>query len=409
MTTASPRYYLGLCAIARNETPFLREWVAHHYRIGFEKIYIYDNESLVPVREGVAEFYNLEVCDTYTLKGEAMQNIAYNLCFRDHGHEFEWLALFDLDEFLCLKYDTDARVMLRDYEDYGGLVLHLDTFTSSGHITRPEGLVTLNFTESLGYSSISKCIVRPSKVRMTMTSHHFILQDGCFAVNTNKEPALEAYAPIASDRAWLNHYTFRSQQDYAEKLEKGDATYGAANPRRWEFFYQQALAPVKKRADILPLALEVRAMLESGRFAQRYPVSLADMQELQLPQVLAYMSKLLRLKQDGLAEVVFALCYKRFSFETEFVRFGITLCLKQKKVERARELAENWLATAPDKAAYLALLECCLAAGQVEEALRIGGYLLNTGELLHDPALKGDVERLARQYAVNIVRVSKEG
>jgi hypothetical protein len=32
-----PLYYLGLCAIAKDETPFLKEWVGYHQYIGFEK------------------------------------------------------------------------------------------------------------------------------------------------------------------------------------------------------------------------------------------------------------------------------------------------------------------------------------------------------------------------------------
>ena len=395
MNASSPRHYLGLCAIARNETPFLREWVAYHYRIGFEKIYIYDNESIAPVRDSVAEFYDLGVCDTYTIQGDGMQNIAYNLCLRDHGHEFEWLAFFDLDEFLCLKYDTDARVLLRDYEAYSGLILHWDIFSSSGHLSRPEGMVTLNYTQSLGYYPISKCIVRPAKVAMTVTSHHFIFTEG-FAVNTDNEPALSGYAPIAVDKACLNHYQYRSQQDFAEKLDRADATFGASNPRRWNDFYVQAQKPVQERADIIPLALETRSM--NGQFKQKYEISLDAVQALGLPQTLALMGKLMRLGQKGLAEVLFALCHKRFADNVEFIRFGIALCLKVKKTKRALELAETLLSFAPNPNAYLSYLECLLARNEKKEAERISAYLLKVAELTQDETLKNGVNNLNQQH-----------
>lgn len=95
-----PAHYLGLCAIAKDETPFLREWVGYHQYIGFEKIYIYDNESAVPVHESLADFYDAGVFDSYSLQGKGMQHTAYNHCLKHHGHEFVWLAFFDLDEFL---------------------------------------------------------------------------------------------------------------------------------------------------------------------------------------------------------------------------------------------------------------------------------------------------------------------
>ena len=399
MDSFSPRYYLGLCGIAKNETPFLREWVAYHYRIGFEKIYIYDNESSIPVRDSVSEFYDLGVCDTYTLQGEAMQNTAYNLCLRDHGHEFEWLAFFDVDEFLCLKYDTDARVLLRDYEAYSGLIVHWDLFSSSGKLSRPAGLVTQNYTQSLGYSRISKSIVKPAKVEMTITSHHFMLHDGV-AVNTNREPALGSYTPIAVDKVCLNHYMYRSQQDYAEKLEKSDATYGAANPRTWASFYGQAGQRFTEREDILPFAGEMAAMLENGKPERKYDVVLADIQETPLPVVLVQMSKLLRCMRYDLAEVVFALCYKRFAHDADFLRLGISLCLKLEKTERAEEIAREWLVASPESGAYLALLECSLAAGKEAESTHLIRYLLDVAELTRDATLQESVARLQKQYPV---------
>ncbi|MDR0796472.1 MAG: glycosyltransferase family 92 protein, partial [Tannerella sp.] len=40
-----PYYYLTVCAIAKNEGPYFKEWIEWHQKIGVEKFYIYDNES----------------------------------------------------------------------------------------------------------------------------------------------------------------------------------------------------------------------------------------------------------------------------------------------------------------------------------------------------------------------------
>ena len=40
-----PKYYLAVCAIAKNEGPYFREWIEWHRKQGVEKFYIYDNES----------------------------------------------------------------------------------------------------------------------------------------------------------------------------------------------------------------------------------------------------------------------------------------------------------------------------------------------------------------------------
>ena len=41
-----PKYYLAVCAIAKNEGPYFKEWIEWHHKQGVEKFYIYDNESI---------------------------------------------------------------------------------------------------------------------------------------------------------------------------------------------------------------------------------------------------------------------------------------------------------------------------------------------------------------------------
>ena len=41
----SPKHYLAVCAIAKNEGPYFKEWLEWHRKQGVEKFYIYDNES----------------------------------------------------------------------------------------------------------------------------------------------------------------------------------------------------------------------------------------------------------------------------------------------------------------------------------------------------------------------------
>ncbi|MCR5563010.1 MAG: glycosyltransferase family 2 protein [Desulfovibrio sp.] len=49
-------WYSTICAIAKNETPFLEEWARFHLSTGFEHIFVYDNGSDVPVSSVLAEF-----------------------------------------------------------------------------------------------------------------------------------------------------------------------------------------------------------------------------------------------------------------------------------------------------------------------------------------------------------------
>ena len=48
-------YYACVCAIAKDETPHLREWALHHFAVGFEHIVLYDNGSAVPAARTLAD------------------------------------------------------------------------------------------------------------------------------------------------------------------------------------------------------------------------------------------------------------------------------------------------------------------------------------------------------------------
>jgi hypothetical protein len=52
---------LAVCAIAKNEGAYFKEWLEYHRLVGVEKFYIYDNESdddtkevLAPLKKAVS-------------------------------------------------------------------------------------------------------------------------------------------------------------------------------------------------------------------------------------------------------------------------------------------------------------------------------------------------------------------
>ena len=44
---------LAIVAIAKNESDYIREWVAYHKVIGVERIYLYDNDSTDGTKEEI--------------------------------------------------------------------------------------------------------------------------------------------------------------------------------------------------------------------------------------------------------------------------------------------------------------------------------------------------------------------
>ncbi len=391
------KYYIGLCGIAKDENKYIKEWVAYHHYIGFEKIYIYDNESERPLFNELVDYLEREICDINRIKGFGVQNKAYNHCLKYYGHECEWIAFLDIDEFVCLKQDDDIRKIIFNYDEYSGVSLQWDVFSSSGHITSPSGFVTLNYMQSLGYKTISKCIVKPEFVDMTFTSHHFIFNKGV-SVNPNKEPAIGAYAPIAIDKICLNHYSYKSQEDYAEKLNRSDATYGENNPRSWESFYSQANSKTANHNDIVKVAETVFQNIKNGKYEQKYNIVLDDVKQYDIKKVLIYLTKIVNSDNLELAELLFILCFKKFSDNEDFLNLGFEIALRQEKYDRAKKIIDFWIMHNPSKDAYLSYFTFLLCTNDMEKANRVFNFISESSVYLDDASLKSKLHKIATRY-----------
>lgn len=357
----SQPYTACLCAIAKDETQYLEEWVCYHHYLGFDKIFLYDNESQIPISETLKDYVALGFCEVFTIKGLGQQNLAYQHCLHNFDDSTEWLAFFDLDEFLCLKACDDIRVFLQDYRDYAALIVQWDLFSSSGHLSRPEGFVTLNYTESLGEVCDSKTILRPACYASIYSSHHFGYSRG-YGVNANYEKSLGAFAPSATDKICLNHYYYRSEQDFAEKLAKTDATFGSVNKRSWQEFYRQARQKNSRHTAIVARACELKERLSKGIVGQKYPVA-PQKNPMALPQAVAKLTLALRQNREY-AQVLFAVFLRAFDAEPDFLRLGLVLALETKNYARARRLAGKILEINGDSLEYYATeLTCQLGEG----------------------------------------------
>lgn len=125
-------YTFSICAIFRNEAMFLREWIEFHILVGVEHFYLYNNFS---------EDNYLEVLQPYIESGivtltdwpiESGQLSAYLDCFKRHKNHTDWIAYIDLDEFICLRKETDIKEWIRPYKNYPTVYVNWKMFGISG-------------------------------------------------------------------------------------------------------------------------------------------------------------------------------------------------------------------------------------------------------------------------------------
>lgn len=219
--------YLGVCAIIRDEDPFLCEWMAYYLHLGVTAFYLYDNGSRIPLRTSLAGFAGVggAAVRVHESPGRAMQMVVYNHCLASYASECRWLAFVDLDEFIVpLQRDT-IPAMLEEYESYGGVAFNWKIFGSGGHKLRPKGLQVENYTMALDPADPAhrhvKSVVDPARAKVFFNPHMCLMRSGSHMVTENCEPLETATTQKPSwHKGQVNHYYFRSKQDYHEKLQK---------------------------------------------------------------------------------------------------------------------------------------------------------------------------------------------
>ena len=87
----------ALVCIANDEDNYIQEWVDYHIKIGFSDIFVWQNNWRSQV---LSESSNIHL---RIIDGDYKQVECYNLAIDELHDKYDWIAFFDIDEFLVVK------------------------------------------------------------------------------------------------------------------------------------------------------------------------------------------------------------------------------------------------------------------------------------------------------------------
>jgi hypothetical protein len=209
--------------------------------VGVEHFFLYNNLSeddhldvLAPyIGEGIVTVHD------WPLPFPDGMTKAFAHCLAEHGDESRWIAFIDIDEFLFSPTGRPLPELLADYEGRPGIGVNRTSFGSSGHRTKPPGLVIENFVhrrnDSRNSNLFIKSIVDPAQVaRPGNHCHYFVYRDG-LAVDENQRPIegprFSVTESVSYSKLRINHYVSKSEEEFRRKAELWTA---AGSPRSWE-------------------------------------------------------------------------------------------------------------------------------------------------------------------------------
>ncbi len=250
--------YLNLCLICKDENDYLPEWLDYHILMGVDRFYIYDNESQVSLRESLKEYIERGWVVVIDISGKGMQLHAYEHCLQAFGLNTFWMGFIDTDEFLVPKTTLDLKSLLKDYEEYGGLVVSSLFFGANGHQVRPNAGQIAAYTQSTHATFqgniLIKSIVQPARVLMPASPHDFAYKEKSWCVNENYLLVDGMKFPHYEGKIQLNHYFCRSQSEIDLKLSRGWADHAVGSWPRERFEVVNTQASYKENTILQKLA-----------------------------------------------------------------------------------------------------------------------------------------------------------
>ncbi|MCD8305722.1 MAG: glycosyltransferase family 92 protein [Prevotella sp.] len=246
---SKPEHYLSVCAIAKNEGAYFKEWIDWHHALGVEKFYIYDNGSDDDTREVLNPYIKSGLVDYTFFPGLRRQLAAYDDCMERHRFASRWIAIIDLDEFIVPVREGSIPAFLKRCEAFAAVEINWLVYGSSGQKEKKPGGVMERFRfhakADHPLNRMVKSIVDPRRV-CSMTGCHEAARISGRACDSHLLPVKKHFRdrPAQHDVIRINHYAVKSYEEFLGKKARGRAR-GRVRHRTEEYFYQYDLNDIE--------------------------------------------------------------------------------------------------------------------------------------------------------------------
>ena len=250
---------LILCAIAKCENKYIMEWIDWHFRLGFDKIVIYDNndEHGERIKDVVGDMHNVEIVNWNSHKQRCCeaQVAAYNDCYRRYT-DWNWMMFLDIDEFLEFKdFKTIKEYMDQNWVKSANCIkFHWKCYSDNGYINTQDGLVTEKYTQLCENRSVNKYIKTIYKCGLpnfkVLNVHYSSPITNVYYQNGKKAPYKSQTIDdnINYDSGWIRHYVTKSMEEFVTIKYKRRAPGVSKNRLNGDFYFKyNKKTPEKQR------------------------------------------------------------------------------------------------------------------------------------------------------------------
>lgn len=242
------KYRVSLCAIFKNEEPYLKEWIEFHRLVGIDHFYLYNNFSTDHYYEVLKPYIDDGVAELIEWPYEQGQLSAYEDCIERCKEETAWIGFIDLDEFIVPNACDSIVDFLKKFENKPVVLFYWKMFGSSGLYHRDKNnLVIEDFILSWkDYARVGKIMFNTkfefikSKDKQAAFFHFMWAKYNGIKlppVNVFNSVCIKNYCHIKKEfPVQINHYYTKSYKEYLDKISRGDAFYADSLHKMEAFF-----------------------------------------------------------------------------------------------------------------------------------------------------------------------------
>lgn len=230
---------LAICAIVKNEAPYLEEWLLFHRVMGVERFFI----GVHPSTDGTKEILKQQQAlnfdtpiDAFDVPPHVLQCEFYNLLLSQlTADHIDFAAFIDADEFLFSPKYFEPNGLIKTLEEIvnengfapRGIVVNWMMYGTSGQTSYENRPVTERFQmRAMNPNPHVKSIVCPECVIKFRDPHHALYEDNLSPVNERGE-IVDRLSPThpngTCDILRINHYFTKSVEEFRIKHAKGRA------------------------------------------------------------------------------------------------------------------------------------------------------------------------------------------
>lgn len=237
--------HVAVVVTAKNEAPYLLEWVAYYYALGIDSFVFFTNDNDDNTLEILqqlekAEWLNLSVTENRVMPGQKPQYLAYQKAMSTlETIKPDWVFCCDMDEYLVLNDGNTLKEFLSERDDVDSIAFNWKHFGSAGSLSAKSRMTIERFTKRSppGYKhdKMFKSIFKYSEHLQGFGPHRPKFRPGYKPVYIYPDTSLvpvefwkEGVNPSSTDTAIIDHavasvhhYAVRSKEEYKMKQARG--------------------------------------------------------------------------------------------------------------------------------------------------------------------------------------------